>query len=313
MKPSTLALAVMALGASTLVAAAPVSQWSFSTNATFTGSTFQSGGVGTTTQLPSELSWGATGGNFQIDTGNSNTNRSALTIGTANSLTGGGPATGSINTTIGGTPSVILGQVGTGISITHWNNPISSAFNTLLSGQVTDVLTLTPLLPAVYSGQPAVNAPTIIFNFNFQETPNAGGVGGLCADGLPASSYANGCPDLFGFNATTLNNAFQYADPGSDGLFATGDDIMRTYFASVFVFDDQNGASPLKQLANGECAAIGLNNGCLGFRTLEAEHTSALFGFAVTTAPIQIPEPDSLALLGLALGAIGLARRRRES
>lgn len=311
MKLSKISAALVGLFSATLVVAAPVSSWTYSTNATFTGATFEASGIGTTIWNASELSWGATGGDFTVNSGNSGTNRSALTVGTSSSLTGGGPVSGSVNTTVGGLPDFSLGQVGTGISITHWNNPISSDFRTLTGGQITDTLSLTPTLPAGYTGQALVNAPTLVFNFLFLETPNTGNAAGLCANGVHYSAYPNGCPDLFGFNATTLNNAFQYNDIGDDGLWGTADDFMRTYFASVFVFPATGGASPIQTLDSGECVALGLNSLCFGFRTYEAAHTTALFGFAVTTEPISVPEPGSLALLGLGLAGLGLAGRRR--
>src|SRR5665647_1237657 len=123
-----LAVSALALALSSGFAqATPVTQWNYSTNANFTAATFQTGGSGTTSQTSDVLSWGAPGGNFQINTGNADTNQSGLTIGsgpTGNARLGGGPVTGSVFTTIGGTPSIFLGQIGLGTSLTHWNNPI---------------------------------------------------------------------------------------------------------------------------------------------------------------------------------------------
>ena len=83
--------------------------------------------------------------------------------------------------------------------------------------------------------------------------------------------------------------------------------------ASVFVIDGSGNPFPISQLLAGECAAIGLSAGCFGFRTAEAAQTSAQFAFAVTTAPISIPEPGSLALVGLAFAGLAGMRRRKQS
>lgn len=111
-KLSRLAVALTCIGGLALVSsvatAAPlVTQWEYSTNATFLSAAF--GGGTNTAQGQSivsdyELSWGrsiATGGqNFNTPSTDFNVNRSALTIGNGDgtggtSLTGGGPVTGN--------------------------------------------------------------------------------------------------------------------------------------------------------------------------------------------------------------------------
>jgi len=195
--------------------------------------------------------------------------------------------------------------------LTHWNNILNGNYQTLRGATITDVLSLTPLLPAV---GPTLSGMTLTFNFRFSETPNAGDISGLCADGMSATSHygygvtGGGCPDIFGFIGTqTVNQSFIY-----DGF---------KYFASILTLnaDGTLDSVGIGSLTSGECLALGLDsdanstNGyqCSGFHTLETTSTTARFGIAISAVPVTVPEPGTLALIGLSLACLGLIGNRK--
>lgn len=300
--------------ASGTAAAVQATKWEYATDANFVaaGTQFGAGG-GAQINTPDVLAWGAAGGDYHDDVGASD-NQSALTIGTGTAgalRDNGGPVGGTyvgpvltpdgtktINTTVGGSPQPGLGQIGLGVTFTHWNNPIDGSFATLTHGRVQDELSLRAIEPnGPYPGV-LTQLPSIVFDFEFVETNNAG----PCAGGL-----ATPCPDLFGIVGTpNLNVAFNYLDPVNN--------VNHQYLASIFVVDANGNPTPFTTLTNGECAALGLgNNPCQGFRTAEGQQTTVQFAFAITTERLNVPEPGTLPLFGLALAWLGFAARRRSS
>lgn len=187
--------------------------------------------------------------------------------------------------------------------ITHINRPIYAGSGSLNSVTLTSTLTLTPYDPSGYPGLPSA---TMNFNINFLETPNDPRPG-ACADGgaWGVGVNSNGCSDIFVVDKNALNFAFWY---DLDGDPLSGPYQKQLYYISFFELT--SGLNPLPSAACEAVLGAG-NSSCLGFRTPEDAETTVQFAALITTTPVQIPEPGSLAILGLGLAALYSARRRR--
>lgn len=183
----------------------------------------------------------------------------------------------NLNTWYGAGP-VPAGYVVPSVSLTHNNHPITGT--SLTNATLSVSMTFQPTNPAA----PSLPTSTIGYNIKFVETPNQA----PCAVVSPTP-----CNDIFVQTSGLLNESFLY-----DG---------QTYYVNAF---PTNG-NVLNVLPTAACTAAGVAAGCIGFTTPENQSTSLPFGVTISSAPLQVPEPGSLALVGLALAGVGLAGRRR--
>jgi hypothetical protein len=194
------------------------------------------------------------------------------------------PSNANVNTNGAAVPNV---------TITHFNQPITG--DVLRSLNILSTLTLTPFAPP----GPGLPSTTISFPVNYLETPNGANP---CADGgvNGVGVNSNGCADIYVTSNTSLNFPFFYDLDGPGGVYSP-----QQYFISFF--EATNGLTPLSAAA---CAAVGVASPCLGFETPEGANTPVRFASLITTQRVSIPEPGSMALVGLALAAFGVGRRK---
>lgn len=211
----SLIAATLAIG--TLIApaaqAALVTDWQWTVESEWAAATFSNGAADgiNTIQTASELSWGAAGGNYQVNNPDPALSRSALVI--TNSPAGNPPL---LETNVGFVDTNIF---------THFNRIISSSFATLRTATLETTLQLQPNTPP----GPLFPPDTISFSIRFIETLNV--VGGCFAGSLSS------CDDIFVIELGDLSQQFFY-----DGF---------TYQVDIFSAGTLTGLSPAACAAAG--------------------------------------------------------------
>ncbi|PKO88852.1 MAG: hypothetical protein CVU16_13190 [Betaproteobacteria bacterium HGW-Betaproteobacteria-10] len=199
-------------------------------------------------------------------------------LGVGAELATPGRFAGTLTTNAGPLPTVQL---------IHSNNPIIGT--SLSTATLLDQLQL-----SVAGENSYFTLAQLTFNINFLETPNQA----PCA--VPGGPV---CKDIFVVDA--IGAGFNPADLSFNQNFFFAP-LSEWYNAKIFL-------EGIGVLSDAACDAVfgqGVNRGCIGLVTDEGQNNIFQAGLQISSVTFDVPEPGTVALLGLALLGLGATRRK---